>query len=306
MDGNPAWEPLGGRFEGALKFDGGDRINVPAFDISGSEITIALWVKITSLAGVANESRFVSKATGVSGNDHYWMLGNFLDGTALRFRLKTSMGNTMDLVSAQGVLQTDAWQHVAATYDGSMMRVFVNGAEKASQAHSGEITAGPAVAVGLGNQPAGAGDRGVVGSLDDIRIYDKALDFAEMGALSSHIFLRRMGTFGNLRSEPQGRYDDANSNGYSNILERAFGLDPDNNNAVGLPLIKAAGTFSLVYQHDRSALDLTLTPQITQDFTSPWLSGSPWITLKQYPRKERLIPSAQLPERMWKPQTASS
>ncbi len=181
LQGGPVWRPSDGQFGGALEFGGGaERAQIPAFDLAGDQMTIATWVKPASFAGTADEGRFVSKASSTAGSDHYWMLGNYVNGTAVRFRLKTANGGTSTLVSSTGQLELNQWHHVAATYDGANMRIFVDGDQVAITAKTGAITANGGVGVALGNQPAGAGDRGFAGSLDDVVIFSAALDASEI------------------------------------------------------------------------------------------------------------------------------
>ena len=66
----------------------------------------------------------------------------------------------------------DSWTHLAVTYDGAMLRLFVNGAQVSGRATSGSIlsTADP-LWIG-GNHPYGEFFHGVI---DEVRVYDLAL-----------------------------------------------------------------------------------------------------------------------------------
>ncbi|MEM1084528.1 MAG: LamG-like jellyroll fold domain-containing protein [Verrucomicrobiota bacterium] len=186
LNGGPEWKPAEGRLSGALDLAGdAQRVVVPPIDVSGTGMTIAAWVKPESFAGFADEARFVSKASGTAEADHYWMIGNFGNGSAVRFRLKTSDGGTSTLLSSSGVLTLDEWNHVAATYNGSAMTLYVNGTQVATAAKTGTITTDGTVAVGLGNQPAGAGDRGLDGLLDEVTIYSRAFSAVEISGLAN-------------------------------------------------------------------------------------------------------------------------
>ncbi|MEP4933220.1 LamG-like jellyroll fold domain-containing protein, partial [Haloferula sp.] len=186
LNAGPIWQPTSGRLAGALELANGDQVvNVPAIDVPGDEMAISVWVKPNSFAGLASEARFVSKASGTGEQDHYWMVGSFTDGTAVRFRLKTDTGNTATLVTGTGKLSLNQWNHIVANYDGSTMKVYVNGVEEGSMAKTGDITADGGVAVGLGNQPTGAGNRGVSGLLDDVRLYGRPLTPTEISDLAN-------------------------------------------------------------------------------------------------------------------------
>jgi hypothetical protein len=71
------------------------------------------------------------------------------------------------------------WSHLAVTYDGRAVRLYVNGAETSSQPASGTIrrTTDP-LWIG-GNRPYGEYFRGVI---DEVRVYDRALGPAEVRA----------------------------------------------------------------------------------------------------------------------------
>ena len=70
------------------------------------------------------------------------------------------------------------WMHVAATYDGATIRLYYNGVEQASRAWSGSIGVND-TPLGIGGQSDGL--RGLIGSIDDVRVYGRALSAAEIG-----------------------------------------------------------------------------------------------------------------------------
>ncbi|MHC4147046.1 MAG: hypothetical protein ACYSUD_20025, partial [Planctomycetota bacterium] len=71
----PAWHPVG--WDGAgrsLDFDGtNDLVEVGAFDVVGSGITLAAWIRPDDFE--INGSRIITKADEFGDNDHWWMLG---------------------------------------------------------------------------------------------------------------------------------------------------------------------------------------------------------------------------------------
>ena len=176
-----AWVPHAGKKKGALYFDGqDDRVDVPDIDGISSEVTFSMWIRPESLSH--DDPRFISRATGVKDEEHWWMLSTS-SRDRLRFRLKTR-GETAVLKSAP-LLQPRRWQHVAATYDGNAMRIFLDGAIVAEQVKRGAIDPGGGVPIAIGNQPAGAGVRPFHGILDDVRVYRRALSLDEIVALVS-------------------------------------------------------------------------------------------------------------------------
>jgi len=175
MNGN---EWTTGTLDGALEFDGSDElVSCGNLDVTGGDghITLTAWMKADDFG--TSDARFISKATGTSTSQHYWMLSTW-NGSQLRFRLRTS--STQNLYSSSGVLSTGVWTHVAATWDGSTMRVYRNATDVGSTSKSGTLATNGSVGVAIGNQPPGAGNRPFDGLIDDVRIYNRALSAAEL------------------------------------------------------------------------------------------------------------------------------
>jgi hypothetical protein len=71
----------------------------------------------------------------------------------------------------------DTWSHVAMTYDGSMLRLYINGADAGSRAATGTVVpASPLEAGFLGGASAFAG------TIDDLRFYRRVLSASEIAA----------------------------------------------------------------------------------------------------------------------------
>ncbi|UCG51793.1 MAG: DUF1349 domain-containing protein, partial [Candidatus Latescibacterota bacterium] len=178
----PVWRPTGGWVDGALEFDGADDyVDLGTMDIpSVAGMSIAFWFKADDFD--ASDGRFISKATGLTTPEHYWMVSTY-NSTALRFRLRTG-GVTTTLVSSTGEIAAGEWYHVAATYDGSKMRIYKDGEEIAITDKTGTVDTNAGVGVAIGDQPPGTGDRPFDGLIDDLRIYDRGLDSTEVVALA--------------------------------------------------------------------------------------------------------------------------
>jgi hypothetical protein len=74
-------------------------------------------------------------------------------------------------------LASNAWSHLAATYDGTTLRLFVNGNQVSSKAAAGSIVASSgALRIG-GNKVWGEYFKGLI---DEVRVYNRALSAAEI------------------------------------------------------------------------------------------------------------------------------
>lgn len=108
--------------------------------------------------------------------------------TGLSFRLKTDDGQGTATLISDPVLEVGVWAHVVATWDGSMMRIYKDGVEVASQEKGGSaVTVDPAISVAIGSQPSDAFASDPIrvvnffdGLIDDVRIYERALSKGEI------------------------------------------------------------------------------------------------------------------------------
>jgi hypothetical protein len=124
------------------------------------------WIGPASAVGVG---AIVLAATATALADHGTLVpsgGGTLDGT-----IRSVIGQS---ASPVGV-----WSHVAVTYDGATLRLFANGAPVATRATTGTLAASDDPLWLGGNHPYGEHFDGVI---DEARIYDRALDEAEIRA----------------------------------------------------------------------------------------------------------------------------
>src|SRR5438128_8290987 len=74
-------------------------------------------------------------------------------------------------------MSLNAWTHVAAAYDGSSMKLFINGVQAASRTQTGVMTASSGPLRLGGNALFG---QYFSGTLDDVRVYNRALSASEI------------------------------------------------------------------------------------------------------------------------------
>jgi hypothetical protein len=162
-----------GRFGRALSFDGvNDRVDVPdapSLDLS-TGMTLEAWVKPTTNGGWRTA---VMKERGTNDLLYALYASNGARPTTEAF---TGVENASP---GTGGLALNAWSHLASTYDGTTLRLYVNGTQVSSKAATGAMpnTANP-LRIG-GNAPWGEYFSGLI---DEVRVYNRALSAAEIGA----------------------------------------------------------------------------------------------------------------------------
>ncbi len=167
-----AWT-VSGRHGGALSFDGlDDAVVVPedgTFQL-GSTLTVSAWVY--RLASAAGWWPVVQKEPDV-----FLLHAGSPSGGAVA--AVTANGGCCASAFAPSVAPADTWTHLAMTYDGAQVTLYLNGVSAASAPASGPVAA-TASPLWIGNNAyAGEAFRG---SIDDVRIYDRVLSPAEIAA----------------------------------------------------------------------------------------------------------------------------
>ena len=160
---------VAGHFGNAASLDGvNDRIDVPALGtFYKTAFTLEAWVRKQG----ANKDVAVVGSWDSSGGPMIWV-----DWSSGRYKLTLGSGPSTYLDSGRSPT-IGAWEHVAATYDGSTARFYVDGAEVASSPFAGVVGNSNTWRIGAyGATPAGFFD----GLIDNVRIYDRALSASEV------------------------------------------------------------------------------------------------------------------------------
>ena len=159
-----------------LKFDGTDDYvdcgNDASLNITDA-ITIEAWVKPNT---ITDTSEIVSR-----GIDCSYQLQIINDDV----RWKTRADSSVESI-ANNVLNVGEWAHLVGTYDGSEQKIYINGVEKDSDSQSGALLR-PTYVTYIGcreNWPTPpALSRFFNGSIDEVRIWDRALSASQINAL---------------------------------------------------------------------------------------------------------------------------
>ncbi|MCC6541081.1 MAG: LamG domain-containing protein [Flavobacteriales bacterium] len=195
LQGGAMWAPGQGHHGGACRFDGvDDRILLGPCDLTTGtgEFSLSLWIRPDFVTGM--DRTLMAKTVGPSAQDHIWSM-TFVGANALRFRLRTGPSTT-ELTTAPSSVLGGAWYHIVGSYDGSTMRIYLNGALMAETATSGSIGYHPQAPASIAALSTGASP--FSGWVDDVRLYDQGLDQQEV----VNILLEQLTTAIKPRSEP--------------------------------------------------------------------------------------------------------
>lgn len=135
-------------------------------------LTLAAWVKAGTYEG--RMRTVISKQWGTGGSDSF-VLWYHDDGN-----LWFDVGGVGHITIVQP--PANEWHYIVATFNGSFMRLYVDGVEKASSAATGSIPydANPVLVGADSNQADHMPDSGWNGTIDEVLIYDRALSQAEI------------------------------------------------------------------------------------------------------------------------------
>jgi len=166
-----------GKVGRAFSFDGdGDYVEIPNdASLNPSVITIDMWFYATDITSQLYPP--IVKKSAV--NDGYAFEINS-DDSNLRFWVYVSGVGWRQ--SAAVPVSTNTWYHAAGTYDGSEIKIFLNGqAQGSPTSASGTINPSPSP-LNIGRDPSNTG-RFFEGYIDEVEIYSRALTADEIGAI---------------------------------------------------------------------------------------------------------------------------
>ena len=176
-----------GQINGAVFLDGvNDYVDLGTLDVTGSELTLSAWVHADTLSH-RSEVGIISKAIDQEEQGHYFSISIFTQdrSTGLRFRLKTDVLTTTLNAFPDTLMEVeDDWIHVVALYDGSLMRLYLGGVEVGRIQKTGDISANDLASVWVGGRSPIAEVGPWRGVIDDVRIYNRALNPAEIDFLA--------------------------------------------------------------------------------------------------------------------------
>jgi hypothetical protein len=162
-----------GRYGNALSFNGTNSLVRVASSASlnlTTAMTLSAWIRPS--ASLSGWRTIVQRQV-----DAYFLHAS--SDSPLRPAGGGTFGTSVQYLAGPTSVPVNAWTHVALTYDGAALRLYVNGTQVATRAAGGTIqsVANP-LWIG-GNQPYGEYFQGLI---DDVRVYNRALTQGDIQA----------------------------------------------------------------------------------------------------------------------------
>ena len=173
---------VAGHLGAGMRFDGADDCVsiVDVGQLGAPQITISIWANETGPLQ-AHECQ-VSKRVDIAANiDNSWQLETTATPNQQAFTSNHG-GAGNDQITANAATNADTWQHIVATYDGLNERLYVDGMLVSSAGNSSPLSydTNPAL---IGCDDNGGNSEFYQGTLDELRIYNRALSQPEIQAL---------------------------------------------------------------------------------------------------------------------------
>lgn len=155
-------------------------------------ITVEAWIKPNAFATTKDNGSIVCNHGWSSGGQQGFVLrcggAGILSFNIAGTTTGATTGNWREVFTGSNVLSLGTWQHVAGTFDGDSLKLYLNGVQVASSAFTGTIANSPTaypLTIGRLADPSQSARRYFNGLIDEVRIWNRALDGAEILANST-------------------------------------------------------------------------------------------------------------------------
>ncbi|WP_229112569.1 LamG domain-containing protein [Halapricum desulfuricans] len=171
-----------GQVGDAASFDGhDDYVEIPPIQVSGS-LTVAAWVKRKS----NGRWQAATSQGNNSADTRNWWLGGRKNKDQVHWSI-FDQSNNERVDSSPGSLQQDTFTHIVGTYDASSgeQKIYINGSQDTIESPGSftpETSTDPG-AIGAEIERDGNPSDLFDGSVDDVRVYDRALSASEVSDL---------------------------------------------------------------------------------------------------------------------------
>ncbi len=212
----PAWGA--GKFSNGLIFDGVDddaAVATPS-GLAGTQFAISAWVKYTATDTKGGEV--------ASMGDNYGL--RVTPGGDVKVFIHTSNG-TWPNATTSGVNTKDgAWHHLLGQYDGTQFQVWIDGTLSQTVTVAAPIVYSLGTQFHLGHHGNGDADHDFNGSIDQVRVYARALTGTEIVALAGEGTIIPSDTSAWFKLDDASGLSAADSSGHGNAAQLSSTATP--------------------------------------------------------------------------------
>lgn len=184
---NPSFDRFGNENH-SYYFNGqNDYISVPnSSSLNPTDaITVSAWYKTTPFVGSGADpivNKAFSSHTEPFYQYHLGVCGNQYWNAQSRFVFYLSINDQLDGVNTEENLYSlNTWYHIVGTYDGTTIKIYVNGVLRTSKVHPGKMKDyGSDIYIGRHKNVNNGTIYHLPGTIDDVRIYSRALSKDEI------------------------------------------------------------------------------------------------------------------------------
>jgi hypothetical protein len=156
----------------------------PALNLS-TAVSVEAWINPTSFASIPDQGTIICKHGWSAGEGGYVLRAGGSGQLAFNIGGMDTNGQTTSwhqIISAAGVISLNTWTHVAGTFDGDSLNIYVNGALVGTTLYSGGIYSSATYDLKIGklsdNQPGQL--RYWIGYIDEARVWNRKLSAGEI------------------------------------------------------------------------------------------------------------------------------
>lgn len=173
--------------QNALAFDGSndwvDLGSDSSLACDNGKLTVEAWIFATAWKTQVFEGGIVVKEENTSNLGYMLRAG---DGGKLGFTIGNGSWN--ECITKTAVLNLNQWHHIAGTFDGSKLRLFVDGKQVDSLTATITLGVSYKTNVAIGNHSSSSYSRYFQGLIDEVRIWNTARNIAELNANKGYEF----------------------------------------------------------------------------------------------------------------------
>jgi hypothetical protein len=177
LQGDVAWKPDAGKFDGAVKFDGvSSYVEIPTAGMSASMGTVSLWIKLSPQQNEPEHRYIFGHTTTPYYSNRIQLYMN--EGLP---KLDLGLCDSHNVNADMATLKIDTWYQITLTWNEGNYVVYLNGKELAAGSYNNLEGLGSFADIG-NNGRLDSRNQSFNGLIDDVRIYDYALSKNEIKA----------------------------------------------------------------------------------------------------------------------------